>query len=138
MALGKSKIIAFVPTKKPARARGFYESTLGLRFVRDDRFALVFDANGTMLRVVKVDQYTPAPFTIVGWDVADVEAVARKLAGKRVRLQRYEGMQQDRLGIWTSPDGSRVAWFKDPDGNLLSISQHPKSRTRGWAQMKVD
>jgi catechol 2,3-dioxygenase-like lactoylglutathione lyase family enzyme len=129
VTLRKSKIIAFVPTKNAAGARRFYESTLGLRFLRDDRFALVFDAGGTMLRVVKVAEYTPAPFTIVGWEVADVEAVARKLARMRVALQRYEGMQQDRLGIWTSPDGSRVAWFKDPDGNLLSISQHPERGT---------
>jgi predicted enzyme related to lactoylglutathione lyase len=91
--------------------------------VSDDRFALVFDANGTMLRVTKVPAYTPAPFTIVGWEVADIEAVARKLARMRVAFQRYEGMRQNRLGIWTSPNGSRVAWFKDPDGNLLSITQ---------------
>jgi catechol 2,3-dioxygenase-like lactoylglutathione lyase family enzyme len=123
--LAKSKIIAFVPTRNPARARKFYERTLGLRFVRDDHFALVFNAGGTMLRVAKVPQFTPAPFTILGWDVTDIEAAARKLAKSRVARQRYEGMQQDKLGIWTSPGGARVAWFKDPDGNLLSITQHP-------------
>jgi catechol 2,3-dioxygenase-like lactoylglutathione lyase family enzyme len=126
MTLRKSKIIAFVPTRKTAQAKRFYESTLGLRLLSNDRFALVFDANGTMLRVAKVPAYTPFPFTVVGWEVVDIEAIARKLRKKRVAFQRYKGLQQDRLGIWTSPDGARVAWFKDPDGNLLSISRHPK------------
>jgi len=124
MPLRKNKIIAFIPTTNAIRARRFYESKLGLRFVSDDGFALVFDANGTMLRVVKVGEYTPFPFTLIGWKVEGIEAVARKLAKKRVKFERFQGMKQNRLGIWTSPDGSRVAWFKDPDGNLLSVSEH--------------
>jgi catechol 2,3-dioxygenase-like lactoylglutathione lyase family enzyme len=124
MPLGKSKIVAFVPTKKAAAARKFYERALGLRLIHDDPFALVFDAGGRMLRVVKVAEFTPAAFTIVGWEVGDIEAMVKKLSKKRVRFQRYQGMEQDRLGIWASPGGARVAWFKDPDGNVLSISQH--------------
>jgi catechol 2,3-dioxygenase-like lactoylglutathione lyase family enzyme len=124
MSLGKNRIIAFVPTSKRAAARRFYGSTLGLRLLHEDQFALVFDAGGRMLRVVHLPEFTPAPFTIVGWEVDDVEATASKLARKRVKFQRYKGMQQDRRGIWTSPSGARVVWFKDPDGNLLSISQH--------------
>jgi catechol 2,3-dioxygenase-like lactoylglutathione lyase family enzyme len=124
MSLGKSRIVAFVPTKNAARARKFYGGTLGLRLVGDDPFAVVFDAGGTMLRVVKVAEFMPAAFTVVGWEVDDIEAMARKLGKKKIRFQRYQGMRQDRLGIWSAPSGARVAWFKDPDGNLLSISQH--------------
>ncbi|HTW95184.1 MAG TPA: VOC family protein [Tepidisphaeraceae bacterium] len=124
MALGRSKLVTFVPTTSAERARRFYESILGLRFVRDDRFAMVFSANGVTLRIVKVAAFTPAPFTILGWEVSDVAATVRKLAAHDVAFQRYKGIDQDRLGIWSSPDGSRVAWFKDPDGNLLSVSQH--------------
>ena len=105
MPLSKSKIIAFVPTKDAAKARKFYECTLGLRLVQEDPFALVFNAGGRMLRIAKVPDFTPAPFTIVGWQVADIRAVARELAKKRIRFQRYKGMQQDRLGIWDSPEG---------------------------------
>jgi catechol 2,3-dioxygenase-like lactoylglutathione lyase family enzyme len=124
MAIGRSQLVAFVPTTNAQRARRFYESVLGLRFVRDDRCALIFNANGITLRVAKVVEFTPAPFTVLGWEVSDVARTARKLAAKDVAFVRYKGLEQDRLGIWTSPDGGRVAWFKDPDGNLLSISQH--------------
>jgi catechol 2,3-dioxygenase-like lactoylglutathione lyase family enzyme len=126
MTLAKCRIIAFVPTKNPARARTFYESRLGLRLLGDDQFAMVFEANGSILRVVKVVDFAPAPFTILGWDVPDVESVVRQLVAKRIARQRYKGMHQDRLGIWTSPSGSRVEWFKDPDGNLLSVSQQSR------------
>jgi predicted enzyme related to lactoylglutathione lyase len=123
MTLGKSSIIAFAPTNNPARARTFYKSTLGLKFISADPFATVFDANGTMLRVTPVPQFTPAPVTILGWHVPDIKKTAKTLASKGVTFQRYKGLDQDKQGIWTSPAGARVAWFKDPDANVLSIAQ---------------
>jgi len=97
---------------------------LGLRFVKDDGFALVFDANGIMVRVAKVPHFTPAQFTILGWQVTEIEKVVAELQGKGVAFERFGFFKQDDLGIWTAPTGDKVAWFKDPDGNILSISQH--------------
>jgi len=125
--LGSTNIIAFIPTKNPEQARKFYEQTLGLRFVSDDGFALVFNANGVMVRVVRVQEITPAPYTILGWEVQNIEAVVAKLAQKGVQFERYGFFKQDDLGIWTAPSGARVAWFKDPDGSTLSVSEHKNS-----------
>jgi catechol 2,3-dioxygenase-like lactoylglutathione lyase family enzyme len=125
--LGSTDIIAFVPTRSPEKARAFYEKTLGLRFVSDDQFALVFDANAVMLRVVNVSgvrEFKPAPFTILGWSVDDIARTVKDLHEKGVSFERYEGMQQDKLGVWSSPSGAKVAWFKDPDGNVLSVTEH--------------
>jgi catechol 2,3-dioxygenase-like lactoylglutathione lyase family enzyme len=123
--LGSINIVAFVPTRDSERARAFYEGVLGLRFVKDDGFALVLDANGIMVRVAKVQpQFTPAQFTILGWQVTDIEKVAVALQGKGVQFERFGFFEQDQLGIWTAPTGDKVAWFKDPDGNILSVSQH--------------
>ena len=121
--LGPYKIVAFVGTRHAARARAFYRDTLGLRMVSEDGFALEFDAAGTMLRVSIVPELTPARYTVLGWEVADIAATAGALAKAGVRFERYPGMVQDELGVWNSPSGSRVAWFKDPDGNTLSISE---------------
>jgi len=118
-----AKIISFVATKNPAVASRFYAETLGLKLVSDDPFAVVFDANGTMLRVQKVQELTPAKYTVLGWDVLDIAATVEELAKKGVRFERYEGLSQDELGIWTSPAKAKVAWFKDPDGNVLSLTQ---------------
>jgi catechol 2,3-dioxygenase-like lactoylglutathione lyase family enzyme len=96
---------------------------LGLSVRYEDGFALVLDAKGTMLRVQKVQQVEPRPYTVLGWEVADGASVARRLAEAGVKCERFEGLPQDELGIWTTPDGSRVAWFRDPDGNLLSLTQ---------------
>ena len=122
--LGSTNIIAFVPTKNSNKARGFYEGVLGLRFVKDDGFALVLDANGIMIRVAKMKDFEPAQFTILGWQVSDIEDVVRALQQKGVRFEIFGFFKQDELGIWTAPTGDKVAWFKDPDGNILSISQH--------------
>ena len=122
--LGSAKLVAFVTVGNAARARAFYRDVLGLRLVFEDNFALVFDASGTMLRVAIASRVTAAPYTVLGWEVADVGATVRQLAAARVGCERYPGMQQDELGIWQSPSGARVAWFKDPDGNTLSVSQH--------------
>ena len=124
--LNANKVIGFVPTKDAERARRFYANVLGLRFVADDQFALVFDANGTMLRVVRVKDFTPFPFTLLGWEVSQIEKVVSGLEKKGVVFERYGWFEQDKLGIWTAPGGAKVAWFKDPDENLLSVSQHPE------------
>jgi hypothetical protein len=87
-------------------------------------FALVYDAHGTMLRVTIVKQVQPAGYTVLGWKVPDIVAAANGLTAAGIVFERYPGTQQDELGIWTSPAGGKVAWFKDPDGNTLSISQH--------------
>ena len=123
--LGSTKIVAFVPTTDSTKARAFYEGVLGLRFVKDDGFAMVLDANGIMVRVAKVAQdWTPAQFTILGWEVSDIEDVVRQLQKKGVHFEIFGFFKQDELGIWTAPTGDKVAWFKDPDGNVLSVSQH--------------
>ncbi|MBZ5559837.1 MAG: VOC family protein [Acidobacteriia bacterium] len=124
-------IIAFVATTNPARAKAFYAETLGLRLVSEDGFALAFDAGGTMLRVAIVQTLQPAGYTVLGWIVPDIAGAARDLMKRGVVFQRYEWMKQDELGIWTSPSGARIAWFTDPDGNTLSLTQidrPPKTR----------
>jgi catechol 2,3-dioxygenase-like lactoylglutathione lyase family enzyme len=123
-SLKTASVIGFVPTKDAVKARSFYEGILGLRFVSDDQFALVFDVNGTMLRIVRVQGFKPFPFTLLGWQVSGIEKVAAELQQKGVKFEKYPGMDQDKLGIWTAPGGAKVAWFKDPDGNVLSVSQH--------------
>jgi catechol 2,3-dioxygenase-like lactoylglutathione lyase family enzyme len=126
--LGGSEVVAFAPTTDPAKAYAFYEGVLGLRLASDERpFALVFDANGTMLRVTAVHELQPQQFTVLGWRVSDIEATVDTLAAAGVEFQRYPGMNDaDPLGIWNSPSGARVAWFKDPDGNVLSVTEFPK------------
>ena len=123
--LGTAKIMAFVATMDFGRARTFYEGTLGLRLVADDPFALVFDANGTTLRVQKVRQVMPAPYTALGWVVADIRGAIAALSKKGIAFERFTipAFPQDELGIWTADDGKKVAWFKDPDGNTLSLTQ---------------
>jgi catechol 2,3-dioxygenase-like lactoylglutathione lyase family enzyme len=125
--LGGSKLVAFAATTDPAKARAFYEGVLGLHLVADEKpFALVFDANGTMLRVTTVHELKPDPFTVLGWNVADIEAKVDVLASKGVVFNRYEGVNDGNpRGIWNSPSGARVAWFTDPDGNVLSLTQFP-------------
>jgi catechol 2,3-dioxygenase-like lactoylglutathione lyase family enzyme len=121
--LSGSNVVAFVATSKPDEAKSFYEETLGLRLLTDDAFAIVFDANRIMLRVQKVQEHTPPPYTVLGWDVADIHASVNELSGKGVRCERYQWLGQDESGVWTSPSGAQIAWFKDPDGNTLSLTQ---------------
>jgi catechol 2,3-dioxygenase-like lactoylglutathione lyase family enzyme len=115
--------MAFVATRDPRHAKAFYRDTLGLYLVSEDQFALVFDAAGTMLRVTTVPEVTTAAYTVLGWQVPDIVRTAKDLQKAGVTLERYLGMQQNELGIWKSPSGARVAWFKDPDGHTLSITQ---------------
>jgi catechol 2,3-dioxygenase-like lactoylglutathione lyase family enzyme len=121
--LNSSNVVAFVATSKPESAKGFYEQTLGLRLILDDAFAIVFDANGVMLRVQKVQEHTPPPYTVLGWDVADIHASVKELSGRGVSCERYEWLEQDDAGVWTALSGAKIAWFKDPDGNTLSLTQ---------------
>ena len=118
-----ARIVAFVGTRNPAHAREFYRGTLGLDLVDEDRFALTFDVHGTMLRVSTVPELAPAKFTVLGWEVQDIAAAVRDMQKAGVVFERYD-FPQDELGIWTAPGGAKVAWFKDPDGNILSVSQH--------------
>ena len=123
VALASAKVTTFVPTKNADRARTFYEGTLGLAFRGDDSFALIFDLNGASLRIVRVENFAPAPFTVLGWDIVDIASTAKQLRDSGVTFQKYPGLEQDENSVWTSPNGTKVAWFKDPDGNVLSISQ---------------
>ena len=125
-----SRIIGFVPTRNADRARAFYSETLGLKFVGDDGFALVFRSGANMIRIARTD-FTPVPSTILGWEVADIVAEVTALTAKGIVFARYPFLppeQVDELGIWTSPTADKVAWFQDPDGNTLSLSQHLSSR----------
>jgi catechol 2,3-dioxygenase-like lactoylglutathione lyase family enzyme len=122
--LGTTKIVGFVPITDGERARAFYEGVLGLKFIKDDGFAVVFDANGIMIRAAKMKEVKPAQFTILGWEVTGIENAVRALREKGVHFEIFGFFKQDELGIWTAPTGDKVAWFKDPDGNVLSLSQH--------------
>jgi catechol 2,3-dioxygenase-like lactoylglutathione lyase family enzyme len=122
--LANSTIIAFAPTSDPARSRAFYQDILGLRFIKDDGFALVFDAHGSMLRIAKAGPFTPAPFTILGWQTDRIESLVPEMARQGVRFEQFGLPGQNEAGIWSAPGGDQVAWFKDPDGNILSVSQH--------------
>ena len=121
--LANKKLKAFIPTTDPAKAKQFYQEVLGLKLLSEDNFALEFDANGTLLRVTTVRELTPHPFTVLGWKVTGISSVISDLNKKGVVFERYDFMQQDDLGIWTAPGGTKVAWFKDPDGNLLSLDE---------------
>ena len=121
------RVVTFLMTMNPATALLFYRDTLGLTYLRDDGFALVFDMNGVMLRLGKASQFTPAQHTVLGWETDDVAASVDALVQKGVAFERYPNMGQDERGICTFPGGDKVAWFKDPDGNVLSISHHATS-----------
>ena len=122
--LSGAKIVAFAPITDVARARAFYVDVLGLTVLEDTPFALVCDAGGTTVRITPVGELSPQPFTVLGWAVDDVAATSRALVDAGVELLRFDGMDQDDLGVWTAPGGDRIAWFHDPDGNVLSLSQH--------------
>ena len=121
--LAHRDIIAFIATTQPEQARVFYSEVLGLRLVEDTPFALVFDAHGTMLRIQKVQILTPARHTVLGWHVVDVHEAVEILLKRGIIFDRYPGLPQDERGIWTTPDGNKIAWFTDPDGNTLSLTE---------------
>jgi catechol 2,3-dioxygenase-like lactoylglutathione lyase family enzyme len=120
--LGDAPMMAFIPVTDPAAARQFYETTLGLTVVEESPFAVVMEAKGTMLRLTPVNDLRVQPFTVAGWQVDDIGKAVDGLAALGVAFTRYDGMDQDERGIWTTPGGDRVAWFTDPDGNTLSLT----------------
>jgi catechol 2,3-dioxygenase-like lactoylglutathione lyase family enzyme len=122
--LGSTDIVAFVAITDAEKARAFYEGVLGLHFVKDDGFALVFEANRIVVRAAKMKEFRPAQYTVLGWQVPKIEDAVRSLTNRGVKFEIFGFFKQDELGIWTAPTGDKVAWFKDPDGNILSISQH--------------
>jgi len=122
--LSSEKLIAFVSTTNADHARAFYRDKLGLRLISEDGFALVFDSGGAPLRVALAKEVKPAQATVLGWDVKDLRATIQELNKAGVTCEMFGFFKQDDLGIWTAPNGDQVAWFKDPDGNLLSVSHH--------------
>ncbi len=122
--LASGKIVGFVPTKDSKKARSFYEGKLGFQFVSDDQYALVMRAGGTTIRIGKGQNFTPAPYTVLGWEVQNIAAVVTWLKERGVTFENYPLIQDRELGVWTTPTGDKVAWFKDPDGNVLSVGQH--------------
>jgi catechol 2,3-dioxygenase-like lactoylglutathione lyase family enzyme len=117
-------MVGFLMTTNPEAARRFFTEVLGFRLLTDDSYALAFDAQGAMLRVAKTEKFAPAPGTVLGWEVGDISSTVSELVEKGVRFERYPHMKADEQGVFTFPKGDKVAWFKDPDGNLLSLSQH--------------
>ncbi len=122
--LASSKLVGFVPTKDYDQARAFYVDKLGFEFVSLDQFALVVRAGEHKIRITKLPNFTPLQATILGWEVENIEAAATWLRGRGVATEKFPFVQDQQLGIWAAPGGDKIAWFKDPDGNILSISQH--------------
>ena len=120
-----AEVMGFIPTRDYKRARAFYVDTLGLTVVSQDDFALEVVSNGTHIRITRVGDFSPFPFTTFGWRVPDITAAVRALAKRGVEFERYNFMKQDEDGIWSAPGGAKVAWFRDPEGNILSLSCHP-------------
>jgi catechol 2,3-dioxygenase-like lactoylglutathione lyase family enzyme len=123
--LGDADLVAFVASRDLEVADRFYGEVLGFRLLEASKFANAYDANGTQLRVTVVDRVVQAPYTVLGWRVWDIVATIRALREAGVVFKRYEGMAQDEDDVWIAPGGSRVAWFADPDGNVLSVQQPP-------------
>lgn len=118
------RLIGFAPITDGERAKAFYEGVLGLTFVADDGFAMVFRSGTNMVRLAKMPEMKPAQFTVMGWETETIVDDVQALTAKGVEFLRYGFMEQDALGIWAAPGGDQVAWFTDPDGNVLSLSQH--------------
>jgi predicted enzyme related to lactoylglutathione lyase len=119
-----SKMIGFVITEDYDQARAFYQGKLGFEFKSVDQYALVMKAGENQIRIAKAANFTPVQNTVLGWEVEDIEAVATWLTKQGVTTEKYPFVQDRERGIWTTPNGDKVAWFKDPDGNVLSVSQH--------------
>lgn len=115
--------MAFAATNDPAQAKKFYKEQLGLDLVADEQFALVFDANGTMLRIQKARDWTPPQFTVLGWEVTDIRHTISQLMAKGIEFMRVNSIEQDDLGVWSPDTRTKVAWFRDPDGNILSLTE---------------
>ncbi len=121
--LADKELKAFIPTVKPDKAKLFYKNILGLKLLSEDNYALEFDANGTLLRIIIVQEFKPQTFTAIGWNVEDISSTIKSLNKQNIFCVQYDFLEQDILGIWISSGGSKVAWFKDPDGNILSLTE---------------
>ncbi|MGA2811200.1 MAG: VOC family protein [Candidatus Acidiferrum sp.] len=128
--LDQQKLTAFVAITDYETSRAFYEGILGLKFLSQDNFAMVLEGNGTKIRMAKVPNLQPAPFTVLGWEVGNVETMVGDLQSRGVQFERYPFMPEDGPPIWTAPGGDKVAWFKDPSGNVLSLAQHARATAR--------
>lgn len=117
------KITAFLPTTDSKKSKEFYTNILGLNLVSEDNFALEFEGMGSVLRITIVREFQPHPFTVLGFKIENIEQQVTALLHKNVTFERFNELDQDDLGIWTSPGSARIAWFKDPDGNLLSLTE---------------
>ena len=122
--LAKPIITAFLPTTKQERSKQFYMNTLGLKLVSEDAYALEFEGSGIYLRITTVEKFNPHPFTVLGFKIEGIDSQVKSLNRKEVKFERYNSLKQDDLGIWTSPSQAKIAWFKDPDGNLLSLTEY--------------
>src|SRR5215831_12279018 len=117
--LDQKKLVAFIPSRDPKKAKSFFVDVLGLRFVSEDSFAVVFDSGGIAVRLVDVSSvknFRPATFTILGWNVDDIQQTVRGLRERGVTFERYPGMAQDDLGVWTAPSGAKVFGSRIPTG----------------------
>jgi catechol 2,3-dioxygenase-like lactoylglutathione lyase family enzyme len=121
--LGSAAAVAFVPSTDLDRSQRFFTEVLDLAVEQLTPYACVLRAGSTMLRVTRVDGLTPQPFTVFGWAVDDLRSVATGLTARGVTFLRYDGMNQDEAGVWTTPGGDLIAWFRDPDGNILSLTE---------------
>ena len=119
----QNKLKAFIPTLKPEKAKAFYKGLLGMKLISEDKYGLEFDSNGTRLRINIVPEFKPHSFTVLGWDVDSIKSTIQSLNKKGIIFEKYDFIEQDELGIWTAPGGTKVAWFKDPDENILSLSE---------------
>ena len=118
------RLVAFAATRDLARAQRFYTDQVGLTVVTANPGAVVLDSDGVQLRVTLVAEKAEAMYTVLGWEVDDLTAQVAALRARGVVFNRYPGMEQDADDAWTAPDGTKVAWFTDPDGNVLSLSRH--------------
>jgi catechol 2,3-dioxygenase-like lactoylglutathione lyase family enzyme len=121
--LADKELKAFIPTLKPDKSKSFYKDILGLQLLSEDNYGFEFNANGTRLRVIIVEELKPQSFTVLGWNVSDIASTIKSLNKKGIVCEKYDFLDQDNLGIWISPGDSKVAWFKDPDGNVLSLTE---------------
>ena len=125
--LEDKKLKAFIPTVDIEKAKDFYSNVLGLELISEDQYGMEFNTNGALLRITKVNKLTPHPFTVLGWDVDNLPFMIASLKKAGIEFERYNFLEQDDLGIWSAPGGVKVAWFKDPDGNLLSLTEYVNS-----------
>lgn len=121
--LAEKKFKAFIAATNPEKVKLFYRDILGLMLLSVDEYGLEFDVNGTLLRVALVKEFKPQPFTVLGWNVDDIYSIIKSLNDQHIFCEKYDFLSQDDSGVWVSPNGSKVAWFKDPDGNVLSLTE---------------